>query len=92
MKLQALTITRGYAYGEQPAPLLGTVTLADNEGNEQKVKLSPGAISRIIATVAAEVHGTAVTSANRTNSAMKAASEETIMLAQDGQLMLDKQP
>lgn len=80
MQIKSLEISRRPSYDSAyPNQLVGTVELVGPHG-ARKVKLSPGAFSRIFGVIAAEVQDTARANANATRRCMEDAMNEPLAL------------
>lgn len=87
MKLHSLLIERTSSYSTPPGALKGSCTLRGDTG-EQTVVLSARAISSIIKHLTSEIRESTAENAKMVNNAMRNASDEVMMIEQDGKLEL----
>lgn len=85
MKLKKLEIRRTESYDTKPLTLQGLVTLQGETG-QQDIVLSSGAISRLINIIADEVVVSARNNARMVANSMQEASDEILLLDQDGKI------
>ena len=83
MKLKALAIMRKESWEPNAGSLRGSVKLESEEG-EVTVTLSPGAISRLIGTIAEEVGQKAQRNAKLVKVGMTEATDECMLIESDG--------
>ena len=83
MKLTKLEIRRTETYSTPANVLVGLVELTGPTG-QQSITLSAGAISRLIAAVAAEVALTAKANAKQVATGLDEAQHEVLLLESDG--------